>query len=257
MNLLEKLKSKLKMLKKIKKKIEQKRSSKKLHWKLLVIIKDCIWFPYGLFKKQIKRFYSRKKIFEDIYKKSKWGKREKFFSGIGSLAENSIQDRTFITDFIRQHKIKTVLDLGCGDFRVGKMIDWNGAEYIGIDIVKPLVEYNNKKYSNKKIRFLRKDIVVDELPDAELCILRTVFQHLSNKEILKILPKLKKYKHIIVIDGKVKDNDERINYNQITGNMRLNGLHLDLPPFNLNVKIRKEYTLTNKKDILRIMEISF
>ena len=53
-----------------------------------------------------------------------------------------------IRAFIRDKGITSVVDLGCGDFRVGSMLQIQGVKYIGVDIVSDLIDSNQDKYGN-------------------------------------------------------------------------------------------------------------
>jgi len=196
------------------------------------------------------------KKFKEIYKSKWWGDQDDFFSGQGSLPENTKPYEQYVEKFIKDNKIKSVVDLGCGDFQVGKRINWSNAKYIGVDIVKDLIKRNKKLYSNKKIKFIKKDIVKDKLPSADLCLIREVLQHMEDWKIKTILKKIKKYKYVLIT------NIQEIKYNKKAiaklikkeykfGEYRGGGLFLDLPPFNLKSKTVLSYLKTNKKHRLK------
>ena len=68
-----------------------------------------------------------KSIFTNIYEKNLWGNNRNVMyngsSGLGSSLEyNKDHYIPFLQNFIKTHNIKTVVDLGCGDFVCGKMI---------------------------------------------------------------------------------------------------------------------------------------
>jgi SAM-dependent methyltransferase len=74
----------------------------------------------------------------------------------------------------------TFIDLGCGDFQVGQQLLPLCSSYIGIDIVKVLIENNNNKFKDTKASFLCLNIIEDDLPTGDVCFVRQVLQHLSN-----------------------------------------------------------------------------
>src|SRR4051812_35693976 len=58
-------------------------------------------------------------IFGEIYQHNWWGGRAgEFYSGDGSDAEASAAFVRTVGDYIESHSIRSVVDLGCGDFRV-------------------------------------------------------------------------------------------------------------------------------------------
>src|ERR1700694_1697197 len=81
--------------------------------------------------------------FRKIYQTKAWGDNGKpFCSGLGSHGLIYEQYCALAIDFIRKHQVKSVVDLGCGDFAVGKQIvEATGVRYTGIDIVPELIEH--------------------------------------------------------------------------------------------------------------------
>lgn len=102
-----------------------------------------------------------------------------------------------INQFLKEKAVKKVVDLGCGDFRIGNQINKEGIDYTGVDIVSALFERNNKIFGKPNVRFACANAVDEELPDADLCLIRQVLQHLSNKDIEAMLNKCRKYKYVI------------------------------------------------------------
>ena len=143
-------------------------------------------------------FISNKRIFENIYKKNEWGTNNKsqFYSGSGS------HDDSYITNYINtinsfiSNKNYTVIDFGTGDFNISKHIAPNAKKFVGIDIVKPLINHLKSKYSSEKIDFC---VYKNEILDADVILVKEVFQHLSNQKISKILSQIK-CKHLIVTE---------------------------------------------------------
>lgn len=196
-------------------------------------------------------------IFSYIYEHNIWGKPHQdspFNSGTGSTSTAEFTEKycDFVVDFIRKKNIKQVVELGCGDFRVSRKIAIPAVNYIGIDVVDKLIEYNQANYANEHISFFKKDIVLDKLPNGELCLIRQVLQHLSNDAILKILPKLKKYKYVLITEHQLPDDGSSVpNLNISTGpktRISINSaLHLDKPPFNVkNIETVLESPLSNE-----------
>ena len=146
-----------------------------------------------------------------------------------------------IQSFISEHNIQCVVDLGCGDFKVASQWITEHIRYEGVDIVPELINYNNEKYGKKNVHFQCLDIVTDELPDGELCLVRQVLQHLSNSEILQILCKLKKYSYVIVTEHiTTKEYARKYNIDKKHGSctrvFRQSGIYLDEAPFNVKEK---------------------
>jgi 2-polyprenyl-3-methyl-5-hydroxy-6-metoxy-1,4-benzoquinol methylase len=97
--------------------------------------------------------------------------------------------------FFIEKNIKTILDIGCGDFiwmnlLLNKYNDYD--KYLGLDIVDELIKNNNLKYSNSKISFKTFDLVKDEIPKGfDIILIRDVFIHLKNDQIVNFLNLIK------------------------------------------------------------------
>jgi len=181
------------------------------------------------------------KVFTDIYLKNLWGgKLGEFYSGDGSSHHYPDRYGEMVKEFIHKKRITSVVDLGCGDFVVGSKIQEAGIQYVGVDIVQELIKENQKRFSNSDVSFQCLNILTDPLPDGELCLVRQVFQHLSNAEISLALQKIRSYPYVIITEYYPAESDKTIPNKdkphgpdtRITDN---SAVYLDLPPFNLNV----------------------
>lgn len=177
--------------------------------------------------------------FSEIYEKNVWGGASgEFYSGEGSTEKYSQKYAEAIRNFIAEKRIKKVVDLGCGDFRVASKFVSGNFHYTGCDVVPSLIEHNQKKFGSETVKFRCVNIIEDELPEGELCLIRQVLQHLSNAEIAKILENCKKYKYLIVTEHFPNPNKNIIPNLDIPHGpeMRLHydsAVFLDKPPFDL------------------------
>jgi SAM-dependent methyltransferase len=183
-----------------------------------------------------------KDVFTRIYMENLWGgKVGQYRSGDGSTEHHALLYADAVKTFIKEKHITSVADLGCGDFMVGSKLHMKNLKYIGVDIVEDLIKRNRQQYETIDIKFHCLDIITDDLPDAELCLIRQVLQHLSNSQIISILQKIKKYKYILITEHYPKPGlyfspnkdkphgpDTRIYDNS--------AVCLDLPPFNIKIK---------------------
>ena len=63
--------------------------------------------------------------------------------------------------------------------------------YLGLDIVDKIINFNNINYKNNEVSFKTSDILLEDLPKSyDLVIVRDLFIHLKNDEILKIIEKI-------------------------------------------------------------------
>jgi SAM-dependent methyltransferase len=105
-----------------------------------------------------------------------------------------------------------IIDLGCGDFEIGKALLQHvpNSIYIGCDIVPELIRYNASKFASDQISFRVLDIVADPLPEGDVCLIRQVLQHLSNADIVQIIAKLN-YPFVYVTEGHPQERIGLIN----------------------------------------------
>jgi SAM-dependent methyltransferase len=184
-----------------------------------------------------------KKFFSEIYAKGTWGEnsQQKFYSGTGSDEPYSVPYSNVITKFIKDNNIQSVVDLGCGDFRIGRKITGlNAIQYTGVDVVADLIDFNNKQFGSDGIKFQLLNIVRDKLPDGQLCLIRQVLQHLSNADIQKVIKKLGKFDYVIITEHQPVGDNIIPNIDQlINAGIRLgvnSGVYLDKSPFNKRVE---------------------
>lgn len=180
---------------------------------------------------------NQEKTFSKIYKNNYWGSNVSK-SGPGSDLVNTSNIRKKLPKIINRYKIKSVFDAPCGDFFwFNKIISKINVKYIGADIVKELIRCNQKKFRNKKIRFIKLNLVSSGYPKADLWICRALFFHLNYESIKKILLKLKKsrFKYILITNSYTKNNFK--NKDITIGNYRQ--LDLFKKPFNF----KKNYVL--------------
>lgn len=130
-------------------------------------------------------------VFTEVYAANMWGTgKENFYSGPRSNAEAAKPYADFVTALIAKNNVRSVVDPGCGDYRVGRLIAARGVAGTGVDVVQPLVDENNRRYGTHDLCFQCRDTTLDDLPNSESCLIREVFQHLSNAQIKAVLAKL-------------------------------------------------------------------
>ncbi|WP_405562521.1 class I SAM-dependent methyltransferase [Polaribacter sp. Asnod6-C07] len=183
---------------------------------------------------------------EQIYDLNLWGgNKTEFYSGFGSHHPELVEPyRDMVKSFLTSFDVPlTVLDLGCGDFNIGKELYKYSKNYIAIDIVEDLINYNTEKYKANNLEFRCLNIAKDNLPKADCVIIRQVLQHLSNAEVESILNKLSNYKYLILTEHLPNGNFEP-NKDIISGQgiriKKQSGLDILKPPFNFKVKSKKE-----------------
>ncbi|MEP7014317.1 MAG: class I SAM-dependent methyltransferase [Verrucomicrobiota bacterium] len=182
-------------------------------------------------------------VFTEIYAANKWAPGSNSFdSGVGSTDQRIMAAYVGAVQNwlsrISSAKL-TIVDLGCGDFRIGRQLVDFCARYIGIDIVKPLIDYNEQHFGSPNVEFLHLNMIEDPLPEADVCFLRQVLQHLSNDQIQTVLRRVEKYRWTVITEHHPSNaNLTRANVDKPHGaDIRLfdrSGVFLDQPPFNVS-----------------------
>lgn len=180
-------------------------------------------------------------VFDKIYRKHRWI----WGSGTGSIPILNKPFIRFTNKFLDDHPdIKVVVDIGCGDFQIGRNLALRGRKYIGCDVSSLVFKKIEKKFSSPEKKFLHLDAVTDELPFGDLVILKDVLQHLCNRDISHILSKLTVYRFVIIQNDIYSESsilrNKRENENILSGKVR--PLNIMKAPFDADYLIALTYT---------------
>ena len=174
-------------------------------------------------------FKSPEALFTYYYHTNKWGNNESL-SGPGSSLTATSSVRKQIHEILVDYKVKKLLDAPCGDFNWFKLVAIPfDIEYIGGDIVKKMVDLNNKQFGKGNIKFMHLDIINNEIPIADLWLCRDAIFHFSNADGLKTITNLRKSKIKYFLSTTFPDLG--INQDISTGDYR--PINLEIAPFNL------------------------
>ena len=209
-------------------------------------------------------FFSKEKIrknaFRHIYLSNHWQNYfkldlQKSRSGPGSNLNYTSDMSRELEKFFAEKNIKTILDIGCGDFIWMNLLlnkYYNYDKYLGLDIVDELIKNNNLKYSNDKISFKTFDLVKDQIPKGfDIILIRDVFIHLKNEQIVNFLNLLKNLD--IKFFGVTSTPSLKKN-NELKAVGRYRDINIEIEPFNLKDFLHK-IDEKNNNDTLNIYEI--
>lgn len=191
--------------------------------------------------------------FTSIYENCVWGNNNADVyagsSGDGS-AVNYNKDTyiPILQQFITSHKVESVADLGCGDFRCGPTIynDLN-IVYTGYDVYDKLVNHLSRVFGSDKYKFIHLDFCANKesIKNADMCILKDVIQHWPLQSIYNFLDYIivsKKFKYILLCNCAYQNMD---NTDIQTGGYRpLSSDYLPLKKYNC-----KRLCIYNTKEI--------
>ena len=82
------------------------------------------------------------------------------------------------------------MDIGCGEFNIGKRVYPIFDSYLAVDVSDIIIEKNRANFSSPKLRFEEMNAITDTIPYADVIFMRQVFQHLGNEDIQLILDKV-------------------------------------------------------------------
>ena len=178
------------------------------------------------------------KQFDAIYSVNRWGAG----SGMGSLPQVTTGYRQFLQDFIAQHDIKTIADVGCGDWQFSRLMDFSQVQYTGYDVSSLVIAQNTKLYQKDNIKFVHYDGNFERIEPADLLICKDVLQHLPNDYIHNFLKILPKFKYAIITndidDVRPENNNTDL---PVAGGFR--PIDLRAEPFNLASTLAYEFKL--------------
>jgi SAM-dependent methyltransferase len=148
-------------------------------------------------------------VFTNIYENCIWGNNENDnYNGSSGSGSSEIGNKDtyvpIIKKFIIDNNIKSVVDLGCGDFRFSPLIyDDLDILFTGYDTYKKIIDYNSQRFLLPKYSFLHLDFCNNKelIKNGDMCILKDVIQHWSLSDIyifLDYLVENKKFKFIII-----------------------------------------------------------
>lgn len=179
------------------------------------------------------RMRSTEDVFTDIYKKNRWYGTESV-SGLGSESSQTQIISRAIPELIVEYGIRTVHDIPCGDFFWMSRIDLGEVDYLGSDIVGELIEANQARHANPRIRFAKADLLRDSLARVDLMLVRDCLVHLSNQDILQALGNICASESTYLLSTTFPTRNR--NRDIPTGRWR--AINLQAPPFDLPPPLR-------------------
>jgi SAM-dependent methyltransferase len=190
------------------------------------------------------------KVFSNIYGKDKWNGG----SGPGSAPENTLQYREFLQGLIDINPSSQVVDVGCGDWQIGRLLDWSGVSYVGVDVVRSVTDANTGKYENDHTKFVCLDALSERIPTGDILLVKDVFQHWPNKAIVSFLDTYLPLFGTVVVtnDLSAKSHPARVNSNIELGGWR--PIDMSLAPFNTEVVQQFDYPVM-KEWVKRVVVI--
>jgi hypothetical protein len=193
---------------------------------ILKTIWKAICYPLSALKrrrfaKAVLALESNEARFTWIYKNNYWQSDESV-SGTGSSLKNTENLREELPALISKFSVKKIFDAPCGDFNwMSHLLPLINVEYIGGDIVRPLIKSHNHKFKSSKISFITIDLIKDNFPESDLMICRDCLFHLSFADARSLLQKFVASGILYFLTTTHKQIGDFENYDIRTGDFRL------------------------------------
>lgn len=169
--------------------------------------------------------------FTKVWRRNLWYDPESR-SGAGSNLKETAILRVELAALLKDINVRTLADIPCGDFNWMKEVSLPpGLQYLGGDIVEPLIQENIKRYGNASVSFRKINLLSDRLPSVDVVLCRDCLVHHSNADALAAIRNLKSsgstYLLLTHYSGNRENRDVPL---RIPGQWR--PLNLTRPPFN-------------------------
>ena len=166
--------------------------------------------------------------FSAIYRNGVWlnSRQSGSLSGLGSECENTKPIREQLPGLLHSIGVRCILDVGCGDFNWMKEVRIPCA-YIGVDIVREVIEANIAAYGSPERTFRTLDATCDPLPPADTVLCREVLFHLSFRDVWRLVENVRTSGASFLIA--TSDSGLKLNADILSGDYRY--LNLQRPPF--------------------------
>lgn len=199
---------------------------------------------------------SNKEIFTKFYLSNKWGNTESS-SGDGSTTKVTNRTRKILENVMKKYRVKSFLDIPCGDFNWMKLLDFSNCDYSGADIVGEIIK-QNKKFENKSVRFFQSDLTNDKLKKYDLIFCRDCLVHLSHEDVKKSINNIINSRSKYLLTTIFIENE--INQRIVTGMWRPLNLIKDpffLPkPIEIFIESKDIYNRKERNKYLGLWDIS-
>src|SRR5258708_3548878 len=130
-------------------------------------------------------------IFRDAYASGIWG-RDESRSGFGSNLIQTAVIRTELPRLLAELRVRSFLDIPCGDWFWMKHVDLGVETYIGADVVPDLIQHHKKTFGRRGRDFRVLDVTSDRLPKVDMIFCRDCLVHFSSADALKAMKNIKR-----------------------------------------------------------------
>jgi 2-polyprenyl-3-methyl-5-hydroxy-6-metoxy-1,4-benzoquinol methylase len=132
-------------------------------------------------------------VFDKIYEQGAWSNDSGELSGSGSYGHAADEYVAFLTAFVKEQDIQSILDIGCGDFNIGARVAPHVPCYHAVDVSARIIAINKSRFASMtNVDFRQVNACTEPLVKADLVTVRQVLQHLTNAQIEMILKNIER-----------------------------------------------------------------
>ena len=171
--------------------------------------------------------------FTQCYLENGWADPESR-SGPGSTLERTATLREELPRLLAEFGVRSLLDVGCGDFNWMRTVDLGEIDYLGVDVVRELIADNERQFGGPQRRFAVLEVASEVPPRSDLALCRDCLVHLSDSQVRAAITNLRAAGVGYLLATTFVDRSE--NPDVPTGGWR--PINLALPPFRLGPPLR-------------------
>ncbi len=194
--------------------------------------------------------------FTRAYKEARWHHG----SGSGSSPANTAAYREFLARYMLAYEVRSVLDIGCGDWQFSRLIDWAGIAYTGIDVVPELITGCEAAYGRHLVDFACSDVLGGwTLPGADLILCKDLLQHWPDAAVHELGRRLAGRRALLTYDLRCPHPTGRggvhcpLHADTEAGGYR--PLDLTAPPFTWPLTERLRYQTVSHEGLVRRVKV--
>jgi hypothetical protein len=153
------------------------------NWKTL--LKSALKVPAVAITYRWVRTLSAERIFTRIVEGNGW----RGLSSPSGRGADPDQTQILIAELsalMSRRKITSLLDAPCGEFTWMRSVDLSAIDYVGLDIVREVVD-GNRAYESEHVTFRHANLLADRLPAVELVLCRDCLVHFCYRDIWRTL----------------------------------------------------------------------
>jgi len=164
---------------------------------------------------------------------------------LGSDPQSSGLYLQLLDIYINKFDVKTVFDLGCGDWRLMRAIAFPDEKiYKGFDLVNSVINNNTQHYQKSNVLFHHIHKLADFTKEkGDLLVVKDVIQHWPNEDIKYFIQNiLPNFKYALITNDYDSPNFNQRNGQIVHGGFR--NIDLEGEPFNLeNIEVILDYNV--------------